>query len=147
MSEINNWRYQKTLYGTNQQGWGLSWIHVITSKCSTPTFTQNGICVEVSLLSPVTTVGACSEMLFIWVDFTWITRLIQVRSTHFIIIFGLATTVVTWENKLTPTQRQFRVHRGADNFEIITRIQDLLFLTDLCNVYFFHGKFTDFTPG
>ena len=50
---------------------------------------------------------------------------IQVRSTHLTTISGLMSTVVASNSKLAPTQRQFWVHGGAENFKIMTWIQNL----------------------
>ena len=50
---------------------------------------------------------------------------IQVGSTNMNDFFGLAGPFVTWDSKITFTQKPFWLHRGADNLEIMTWIQDL----------------------
>ena len=56
---------------------------------------------------------------------------IQGRSTGMNNVFGLPPTLVTWDKKVTSTQRPFWEHQSAENFKISP------ILSDLCHMYFF----------
>ena len=61
-------------YGTNQRGWERSQYDGFLLKCLAPPWDQNGLCVEVNLLSQVTKARGSPKMSFIPRDHTWMTR-------------------------------------------------------------------------
>ena len=59
-------------YGTNPWGWEISQNYSIIFKCSAPPCDQNGLCVEINLLSQKA--RGSPNISFIPLDLTWIPR-------------------------------------------------------------------------
>ena len=83
VSIVDDYWHTFKSHGTNQQEWGISWIHVIISKFPAPLCDQNGFCGEVIWLPQATKVPVSPKMSFITLDLTWMIRQKHTRSGWF----------------------------------------------------------------